>query len=120
MPILNDNKIVEIPTISKDRKLNRAVNSIKNMSAETFNKNVNTQRNGIDILWNNPDLTPQEIIDELGDDAVKLFQFHAALTTFILSVAQIEGIEVDVKLPTNAFEISEVGKITVTDGPYVP
>lgn len=119
MAILKDNAIFVAPTPNRSRKIQNRVERIKNISEETFNKLVNTQRQGIDILWNDGDITPQEIIDELGDDAVKVFQFHGALTQFITTLASIDGVAVDLKYPTNAFTLSG-NVITVTDGPFVP
>ena len=119
MAILKDNVIVQAPTISKENKLKRTVNNIGNISGETFNKLVSTQRQGIDLVWNNSDLTPQEVIDGLGADAIKVFQFHGALTQFIQALSQIDNVSVDLKFPTKAFEI-ENGVITVLNTPYVP
>ena len=120
MAILNDNTIPSAPsTPSKEVVLQRVSNRIKNISKETFNQLIQTQRQGITALWENPNVTPQEIIDSLGDDALKVFQFHGALTEFIKGLAQIDNVTVELKYPTNAFTVDKNGKITVTDQPYV-
>lgn len=120
MAILNDNILPVAPTApTTDVVLNRVTSRIKNMSRETFNQLIQTQRQGITALWENASVTPQEIINALGDDAIKVFQFHGALTEFIKGLSNIDGVNVDLKYPTNAFTINN-GKITVTDDPYVP
>ncbi len=118
MAILQDNTITPTPSIPQDVKLKRVVNRIKNVSIETFNSLIQTQRNGIDLLWHDEELTPQQIIDELGDDALKIFSFHGKLTALILDLASIDNVDVGLKLPTNAFSINQLGKITVSSDPY--
>lgn len=118
MAILQDNIIAPTPSIPQDVKLKRVANQIKNVSMETFNSLINTQRQRIDLLWHDEDLTPQQIIDELGGDALKVFLFHGKLTELILGLAAIDNVDVDLKLPTNAFSVNQVGKITVSSDPY--
>lgn len=106
---------------SKEEVLKRVVNRIENLSKESFNQLIRTQREGIDAVWNHPRLTPQEVIDELGDKAIKVFQFHGGLTEYIKTIAAIDGVQVELKYPTNAFTIDpKTGKITVTEDPYTP
>lgn len=122
MAILNDNTLPQPrPEPPKEQVLNRITNRIKNISRETFNQLVETQRQGISVLWENSNATPQEIIDALGEDAIKIFQFHGALTDFIKALSELENVEVELKLPTNSFLIDpKTGKITVSDEPYSP
>lgn len=119
MSILKDNIFPEPLPIVKENKLKMVANSIRELSTITFNKIINTQRKGIDLVWYDPDLTPQEIIDYLGSDAIKIFQFHAALTTFIQELANIDNVDVDLKQPTHSFNITPEGVITVTDSSFV-
>lgn len=118
MAILKDNTITAPYVPSKEARLNMAVNQIKSMSAETFNTLINTQRRGIDLMWHNETLNPQEIIDALDDDAFKVFLLHGKLTELLLQLAQIDNVQVDIRLPTNAFSVDQVGKITVSEDPY--
>lgn len=104
---------------SKAQRLARKVEQIKSISTQTFNNLERTQREGINVLWNDPDLTPQEILDGLGADAIKVFMFHSALTDLIVGLSQVDGIVPNIKLPTNEFTIVD-GKIVVGNGPYVP
>jgi hypothetical protein len=106
---------------SKEQVSERVQRRIQNLSRESFNQMINTQREGIDIVWNHPILTPQEVIDALGENAIKVFMFHRGLTDYILGVAAADNIQVDVKYPTNAVVIDPTtGKITVTEDPYTP
>jgi len=118
MAILSDNPILVPRVIAKDLKLKRTANEIKEISGETFKKLVHTQRRGVDLVWNNPDATAQEVIDELGSDAIKVFQFHGALTEYIIGIASADGVTVELKYPTNKFIIDKGGVITVTEEPY--
>jgi hypothetical protein len=114
------NQSVAPPVITKEQRLSNLSKRIKNLSKNIFEQLLQTQRDGIKMVWNNPTLTPQEIIDELGDDAIKIFQFHGGLTEYINTIATIENLEIELSYPTNAFTIDAQGKITVTDQPYIP
>ena len=121
--LLQDNKITSLSAgpLPKSVIVERAVNRIQSVSKETFNQLVRTQREGVNLVWNHPKLTPQEIIDGLGVNAIKVFQFHGGLTEYIATIAAIDGVDVDLKYPTNAFTIDpNTGKITVTNDPYTP
>jgi hypothetical protein len=101
----------------KTMRLRMAVENILETTRETYNQLVNVQRRGIDMVWNNPSLTPQEIVDALGEDAVKVFEFHGALTTFVQQLATAANVDVDLKTPTNAFSVLS-GNIVISDQPY--
>lgn len=89
-------------------------------AANTFQYLSDIQKDGINTLWNNPRATPQQIIDGLGDKALKLFQFHGALTDLLVGMSVVDGISYTPSFPTNAFTIDpNTGKITVTEDPYV-
>lgn len=118
--LLQNNKLPANPLVpSKEKLVDITVSRIKNLSLETFKTLIKAQREGINDVWHNPKLTPQEVIDGLGDKAIKVFQFHGGLTDYIKAIAAADGVEVDVKYPTNAFTIDQDGKITVTNDPYV-
>jgi hypothetical protein len=107
------------PTITDSEKLKRITSTIKVFSSRTYNDLVRTQKTGIDMVWNNREFTPQQVIDALGDDALKIFDVHGKLTDYLVAISAIDGVEYVPALPTNAF-IVEDGKITVTDLPYIP
>jgi hypothetical protein len=108
------------PTPTKEIKLKRSVSRIKELSVNSYKTISEIQKQGISLLWEHPELTPQEIIDELGENAVKVFQYHGALTEYLVTLATLEGINPDIKLPPNAFTVNQDGTITVSEDPYVP
>lgn len=118
MTILTDNTLPSPPQPpSKEMMLNNTVRRIENISRETFDGLVEVQRRGVDIVWSNPRLEPQEIFDALGDNAAKVVQYWSALTEFITELATVEGVTVELKYPTNAFTLSGASVI-VSDDPY--
>ena len=107
------------PEPTKAMILAQTANRIKNNVPSVYQTLTNLQKQGIDSVWNHPKLTPQEIVDALGANAVKIFQYHGKLTALIEEIAQAEGVEPDVKYPKNAFTVNPTtGKITITDQPY--
>jgi hypothetical protein len=103
----------------KEQKLANRVRMIRNLSAQSYKQISEIQKRGIRLLWNDDDLTPQEIIDALGTDAVKIFQYHGGLTQYLAQVAQAEDVQPDIAFPTKAFTVED-GVITVLNEPYVP
>lgn len=107
-----------IPTV--EQTVNRVNIKMLRQAADTFQYLSDIQKDGINTLWNNPRATPQQIIDGLGDKALKLFQFHGALTDLLVGMSVADGISYTPSFPTNAFTIDpNTGKITVTEDPYV-
>lgn len=104
---------------SREQKLRDAVDRIKSLSFHTFKQLIATQQEGIVLVWNNQDFTPQEIIDALGPDAIKIFQYHGIITEAIVGISTIDEIAPDILLPTNAFTVVD-NTITVLDAPYTP
>jgi hypothetical protein len=116
MSFLNQQFNQIVPT--KQQQLLNTTNQIKNLSKTCFEQLLKTQEQGIKLLWNHHSLTPQEIIDSLGDDAIKIFQFHGKMTDYINTIATIENINVNLSYPKYSFTIDDQGKITVSDQPY--
>lgn len=104
-------------TPSKSEKLAKLVSTIGDVSSNTYSQLVSIQNMGINLLWHSKEFTPQEVIDGLGDNALKVFQFHGALTDLIVALAALDGIAPEVKLPTNAFSVVD-GSIVVSSDPY--
>lgn len=110
--------------ISPPTEADRIRDAILSLSRRTFAAMLEAQRQGIDLLWHGQEqgvhsLTPQEVCDALGEDAVKVFEFHGALTAFLAAQAVADGVSVDLKLPPFAFTENQDGTITVTTDPYV-
>lgn len=109
MSILTDNKIQEVVPITQEMRQQRlkfVANNIVNTARETYNNLVNIQRKGIDLIWNNPNFTPQEILDELGDRAPIVFTMHKELSDFITGIATANNVQVDLKQPTHSYTLS--------------
>ena len=113
MSILNP---ISVP-YTDEQILNFKVDHIKRTAIIEYKKLLEIQKNGIDMLWNDPRFSPQEIVDALGADAVKIFQVHGILTDAINQIATVDGISPEIALPTNAFSIVD-GSIVVSEDPY--
>ena len=104
-------------TYTNEQILNSKASHIKRLAIAEYKKLLDIQTNGIKLIWKDPRFKPQEIIDALGDDAVKIFQVHGILTDAINQIAAVDGISPEIALPTNAFEV--VGNnIVVSEDPY--
>lgn len=112
LPIINPINNEPI-TPSKDVSLKKVVRDIKHITENCYRDLVEVQNEGINALWEDKNLSPQEIIDGLGDDAIKIFQFHGKLTDFIIELSEIDGVEYNPALPTKPFTVAD-GKITVS------
>lgn len=104
-------------TFSKEKLLADKLQEISYITNGGYNNICDIQTAGIQVLWNDPVLKPQEIIDALGDEAIKMFQIHSVLTDAIKKISDICGITSSITTPTNAFSITD-GVITVSDNPY--
>jgi hypothetical protein len=104
---------------TKEQLLAGKIRNIKTITAKAYEELVKIQQEGIEVFWKDRRLTPQEIATAMGEDAVKVFQFHGFLTDCIKSIATADGIEPEIKLPTNAFEVVD-GNIIVSPHPYTP
>jgi hypothetical protein len=103
---------------TKEQLLAAKIRNIKTITAGAYEQLIKIQNEGIDTFWKDRRLTPQEIATAMGEDAVKAFQFHGFLTDCIVNIATADGIEPEIKLPTNAFEVVD-GLIVVSEDPYV-
>lgn len=115
MSILSPSNNKQPPT--REQILSYKVNRIKDFSNKSFQQISEIQKEGIKLLWSDGMFTPQEIIDALGADALKIFQMHGTLTNAIVDIATVDGIAPDIALPTNSFSVVE-GSIVVSEDPY--
>lgn len=104
-------------TYTNEQILNSKALHIKRLAIAEYNKLLDIQTNGIKLIWKDPRSKPQEIVDALGADAVKIFQVHGILTDAINQIAAVDGISPEIDLPTNAFSIVD-GAIVVSEDPY--
>lgn len=64
-----------------------AANRIIGQTQSTFNSMVHSFNEGSRYFWKNPKgLSPQQIANELGNNAKEIFELHYALGQFINSV----------------------------------
>lgn len=117
MSILNNNVIPQV-ILTDEQILNSLAAEIKRFSKKSYDNILEIQNKGINLVWDRGRFTPQQIIDALGPDAVKIFQMHGILTDAIKQIAAIDGISPALALPTNAFEVVG-GSIVVSEDPYV-
>lgn len=109
MSILTDNKILSTTPMSpeaRQQRLKAIASNIVATTRETFNYLITVQRRGIDLVWGNEKFTPQEILDELGDQAPAIFAMHRELSEFITDVAVNNNVQADLKQPTHNFTLS--------------
>lgn len=60
--------------------------SLVKITKNTFDKIKVSYTQGVQMFWNNPKATPQEIADALGQDASEVFSLHYKLGELIASV----------------------------------
>lgn len=106
-------------TPTKEQLLAGKIRNIKTITARAYEELIKIQNEGIEVFWKDRRLTPQEISTAMGEEAVKVFQFHGFLTDCIVNIATTDGIEPEIKLPTNAFEVVD-GAIVISEDPYIP
>lgn len=105
------------PTLAEKKEM--VSDNIKNMAATTYQRLLQSQKQGIQIVWSNPNgLTPQEVCDSLGTNATKIFDLHAQLTEAIVNIAAIDGVTPDIALPTKNFSRNQDGTVTVLESDY--
>jgi hypothetical protein len=102
---------------TKEQLLAGKARNIKTITARAYEQLIKIQQEGIEVFWKDRRLTPQEIATAMGEDAVKVFQFHGFLTDCIKSIAVADGIEPELSTPTNAFEVVD-GTLVISDDPY--
>jgi superfamily II helicase len=115
MSILDNNTLPPAPpTPNKEQMLKQVSNRIFNLAKETFNKCVEAQRDGVKLVFEHPHLEPQEILDYLDDNALKVFQYHGGLTDFITQIAQNDGAIVELKSIPQSYTVNlSAGTITL-------
>lgn len=61
----------------------RATTQIKNRTARLAEHIIREWEHSFDALWNNPQVTPEEVLTELGTDAGEIFALSAEIITFL-------------------------------------
>ena len=116
MSILTNTNISQLTT---EQKQAAVASSIKRTAVVNYQQLVRIQKEGIRTVWNNPyGLTPQQVCDALGTDAVKVFDIHGVLTDAIVQIADRDGVTPDVALPKKNFTRNQDGTVTVLETDY--
>lgn len=104
MSILNNETTQEqkIDNLKTDitKKSNRLYQKIKREHEKIFN-----------MIWNNPTVSPQEILDSYGEDAIDLFTYSSSLQDLLY---QVDDTYVAL-VPPNEWELDEYGVVIVGD-----
>jgi hypothetical protein len=88
----------------------RATTQIKNRTARLAETIIREWEHGFDALWNNPQVTPAEVLAELGTDAAEVFELSAATVQFMAAI--LSG-RLDEKLAAIQAKIAEKPATTV-------
>ena len=88
----------------------RAAKQLQRQASQTFMQLVNTYEEGLRIFWSNPQVTPQEISDEMGNQAVQFFMVHGALAQFIKTLEPNQALTDVTTLGT--FTFNQDGTVT--------
>jgi hypothetical protein len=100
--------IYDIPVRTDEEKLRDIKRHIA--SSAFMIQQINMQHlTAFNNIWNNPDFTPQQVLDSFGTDAARLFSDSSATQTFLAAV--LDGYEP--LTPTAAYTINNDGTVTV-------
>ena len=73
---------------------------------------ITANKRAYDMFWKNPNVTPQEFCDLMGNEAYKLFQSSASSQEFIKSM---KSDHVELSIPENwSVEFNQDGTVNVT------
>lgn len=81
----------------------------------TFNKGamenqIINLKQSYNLFWNNPQATPQQICDLLGNNAYKLFENYSVMAQAIMTIKP----DAEVLMPADgAFTINQDGTVTI-------
>lgn len=90
----------------------RIANQLKRQASTTFSQLIQTYETGLSQFWQSPRATPQEISDELGNQAAEFFRVHGALATFIMTLDPDATLTDVATLGT--FTMNQDGTVTAT------
>ena len=70
-----------------------------------------THNTNMQIVWDNQEATPAEILNSLGKDASEIFKLSSALIDFIISIEPT----FQPKVPTKEYIINDDGTVTIVN-----
>lgn len=98
---------------TKEEKLKDTVVEIDTDSIAGITNLKNANQRSYDLVWNNPEHTPQEICDFLGNQAYLLFVNSAKSQAFI---KDIDSDHVELSIPEGySVQINQDGTVTITN-----
>lgn len=114
------------PTLTEEQRaqlLKTRALQLKTMTKQAVHALTAFQNTGVNLIWNDSNLTPQEIYDAVGVDGYKLNEVHRILTEAIVAAAAVystpeKPVVPSIKLPKNAMTYAPDGRVTVTTDPY--
>jgi hypothetical protein len=68
------------------------VTAIKRMNFQEYNRRVMFVKRGYDLVWNNRNATPEQIIEAMGTDAVAMFTNHGNEQIALATLAGQNGL----------------------------
>lgn len=90
-------------------KLEETKSIITNTNVMLLNHMKTLLKNNFDMVWNNPDLSAQEVLDSFGSDAVTLFSDSYKLQVVIKEIDP----SYNVLSPSVKYTINEDGTVTI-------
>ena len=98
-------------TIGRPTQAQSTATQIKNSSNSLYQEIVKNYVANYNLVWNNPRLEANVIIDAMGTEAVKLFTLSGALGQILAAAG---ATDIPLTMPTNwTFEAHQDGSVTV-------
>jgi hypothetical protein len=89
----------------------RAAAQVLGLSNQMYNQMVRKYTKAYDLVWNNPNATPDKIVASMGTNAVKIFESSAAMGQLLKNA----GADVPTTMPTGwNFQANPDGSVTLT------
>lgn len=108
MGVLDNNSPINNSQIPSKIKI---AERLKHQTKYIFQTMVDGFNSGSEIFWNNPNATPSEIAEALGQDAKEIFELHYKLGQLINNIKP-ESITQGLSMIGN-FTMNEDGTVTV-------
>ena len=74
------------PQDTRRKRIDESAAAVKQVGSQGVINWIQSLNQGMELVWNNPrGLSPQEVVDGLGTDAVGIFTRHAQAAQFLVS-----------------------------------
>lgn len=108
---------------TREQRAAEAATQIKQSAVSSTRAFVDAINSAFDLVWNNPyGLTPGEVAEALGADALAVFSRHAATAQFLISQASSlanviktvpEGYAISYEMAEDG--VTPTGRVTITE-----